>query len=189
MLQSELLIQVISVLNENRIDYMVTGSIVSSLQGEPRVTHDIDILINLEPASIPALVKAFPQPRYYLPGNSIKEAIERKSMFNILDTEHGDKVDFWILTDEPFDMSRFRRKYDEDVFGFKMKLSRPEDTILAKLKWAKMSGGSEKQFTDSLRVYEVQYGNLDLEYLDTWISRLQVNDLWKRLINEAKPLE
>ena len=98
-------------------------------------------------------------------------------MFNLLDTTEGDKAGFWILTDEPFDISRFDRKYEENVFGFKMKISRPEDTILAKLKWAKLSGGSEKQFTDSIRVYEVQYGNLDMRYLQNWANLLLVNEL------------
>jgi len=42
----------------------------------------------------------------------------------------------------------------EDVFGFTMKISSPEDTILSKLKWIKLSGGSQKQFIDALhKVY------------------------------------
>jgi hypothetical protein len=67
-------------------------------------------------------------------------------MFNLLDTTEGDKVDFWLLTDDAFDASRFARKYEEDIFGFKMNVSAAEDTILSKPKWAKLSGGSEKQF-------------------------------------------
>ena len=188
MLQPELLNHLLRVLNDCHIDYMVTGSIVSSLQGEPRATHDVDIVVNIKEPSIPALIKAFPPDRYYLSVTSIKEAIEYKSMFNLLDTNEGDKIDFWILTDEPFDKSRFERKYEENVFGFTMKISKPEDTILAKLKWAMLSGGSEKQFTDALRVYEVQYGILDLSYLQIWVNNLQVNELWNRLLSEATPL-
>ena len=30
-----------------------------------------------------------------------------------------------------------------------------------KPRWAELSGGSEKQFTDALRVYELRYGELD----------------------------
>ncbi len=189
MLQPKLLNHLLCVLNDNHIDYMVTGSIVSSLQGEPRATHDIDIVINIPKSSIPALIKAFPPPQYYLAENSVKEAIDHKSMFNLLDTNEGDKIDFWILTDEPFDKSRFARKYEENVFGFKMKISKPEDTILAKLRWAKLSGGSEKQFTDALRVYEVQFGILDLNYLQNWVNQLQVNELWNKLIDEATPIK
>jgi hypothetical protein len=105
---------------------MVTGSIVSSLQGEPRATHDVDIVVRIKESSIPALIKAFPPPKYYLDATSIKEAIEYKSMFNLIDTEEGDKTDFWILTEEPFDKSRFERKYEENVFGFIMKISTPK---------------------------------------------------------------
>jgi len=83
-------------------------------------------------------------------------------MFNVLDTIEGDKIDFWILTDDPFDKTRFQRKYEENAFGFKIKLSTLEDTILAKLRWANLSGGSEKQFTDALRVYEVPHDGLDI---------------------------
>lgn len=189
MLQPKLLNSLLAVLNENHIDYMVTGSIVSSLQGEPRATHDVDIVVNIRTSAIPALIAAFPPPQYYLDAESIKEAIEHKSMFNLLDTNEGDKIDFWILTNEPFDTSRFERKYEENVFGFKMKISKPEDTILAKLRWAKLSGGSEKQFTDAIRVYEVQYGKLDLNYLQNWVNQLQVNELWHKLKNEANPIE
>ncbi|HYV91604.1 MAG TPA: hypothetical protein VE978_07475 [Chitinophagales bacterium] len=189
MLQPKLLTDVISILNENQIDYMVTGSVVSSFQGEPRTTHDVDIVINITSKAIYALIEAFPPPKYYLMEKSIKEAVAHQSMFNLIDSEAGDKIDFWILTNEPFDISRFDRKYEENVFGFKMKICTPEDTILAKLRWAKVSGGSEKQFNDALRVYEVQYGILDLKYLEVWASRLQINDLWKQVRKEANPIE
>jgi hypothetical protein len=189
MLQPKLLKNLLVILNKSHIDYMVTGSIVSSLQGEPRATHDVDIVINISESAISALIRAFPPPQYYLTENSIREAIEHKSMFNLLDTNEGDKIDFWILTDEPFDKSRFARKYEENVFDFKMKILKPEDTILSKLRWAQLSGGSEKQFTDALRVYEIQYGKLDLGYLQNWVKQLQVSELWNKLKKEAIPIE
>ncbi|MGI8952561.1 MAG: hypothetical protein ACR2FN_13375 [Chitinophagaceae bacterium] len=167
---------------------MITGSLVSSIQGEPRATHDVDILVNITHETIPALIKAFIPPDYYLSQSAIEEAIQQKSMFNLLDTVEGDKVDFWMLTDEPFDQSRFERKYEEKMLGISMKISTPEDTILMKLRWAKLSGGSEKQFTDALRVYEVQYKNLDLNYMEAWAKTLQINEFWERLKKEAQPI-
>lgn len=109
-------------------------------------------------------------------------------MFNLIDISDGGKVDFWILTDEPFDLSRFSRKYAENLIGIKIQFSSPEDTILAKLRWAKLSGGSEKQFTDALRVYEVQFENLDFDYLQNWAEKLDVESYWERLKNEAEPI-
>jgi len=186
--QPQLLEKVLTVLNDSHIDYMITGSIVSSLQGEPRATHDVDIVVNIQHVSIQSLTDAFLPPRFYISIESIEEAIRHKTMFNLIDTTEGDKIDFWMLTEDPFDKSRFDRKYVENVYGFDMKISAPEDTILAKLRWAKLSGGSDKQFTDALRVYEVQYSALDINYIDEWADKLQVTEIWKNLQKNAQPL-
>jgi len=167
---------------------MLTGSVVSSLQGEPRSTHDIDLVIAMQKSAAKKLAEAFPPPDFYLEEDSILDAIDGRSMFNLIDLTTGDKVDFWILTDEPFDRSRFPRKISEEFMGLDLRVSSPEDTILAKLRWTKLSGGSEKQFTDALRVYEVQYGNLDLGYLQDWVKKLDLESLWKRLVDEAETI-
>jgi len=151
MSQFELLKTVVRVLDEQGIAYMLTGSVVSSLQGEPRATHDVDIVVALQKAAIEPLSRAFPAPDYYLDEHSIAEAIDHRSMFNLIDVRGGDKVDFWILTDDSFDQSRFARRIAEHVLGVTLVVSSPEDTILAKLRWAKLSGGSEKQFRDALK--------------------------------------
>jgi len=187
--QQELLKKVIQILDQAEIQYMITGSVVSSLQGEPRSTHDIDIVVAIPESKARKLVEAFPFPDFYLDQDSMLDAIERQSMFNLLDLNEGDKVDFWILTDESFDRSRFSRKISEAFMGLELQVSSPEDTILAKLRWAKLSGGSEKQFTDALRVYEVQYEKLDLDYLEYWAEQLGVESIWKRLTDEASGIQ
>ena len=184
--QQELLKRVIEVLGDLEIDHMVTGSIVSSLQGEPRSTHDIDIVVAVQRSTATELAAAFPAPDYYLSKESILEALDSQGMFNLIEVNTGDKIDFWVLTDQPFDVSRFRRKYTEDVLGIKLAVSAPEDTILAKLHWAKESGGSEKHVNDALRVYEVQYGKLDLEYLRDWAHRLGVSSILEKIEEEAE---
>lgn len=186
MSQQELLKKVIQVLEDAGIQYMITGSVVSSLQGEPRSTHDIDMVIAIEKTAAKKLVEAFPPPDFYLDEHSVLDAINMQGMFNLINVKEGDKVDFWILTDEPFDRSRFSRKYTEEFMGLKMQVSSPEDTILAKLRWTKLSGGSEKQFTDAVRVYEVQFEKLDIEYLEHWARKLDIESIWKRLKDEAE---
>jgi len=186
MSQQELLKKVIQALDQAGMQYMITGCLASSLQGEPRSTHDIDMVIAIQESEVHKLIETFPPPNFYLDEDSILDAINRQSMFNLIDVKVGDKVDFWILTEEPFDQSRFSRKISEEFMGLKMQVSTPEDTILAKLRWARLSGGSEKQFTDALRVYEVQYGRLNIDYLKHWVKKLDVESLWKRLVDEAE---
>jgi hypothetical protein len=183
--QQELLTYVVHALESAGIDYMVTGSIVSSLQGEPRLTHDIDFVVAIERDRIPRLLESFPTPRFYIDPPAVREAVETAGMFNVVDAEEGGKIDFWLIRDDPFDRSRFGRKYVENMFGARVNVSRPEDTILAKLWWSRLSGGSEKSLQDAVRVFEVQTGVLDRGYLESWAERLGVSDLLARVEQEA----
>ncbi len=186
MSQQKLLKKVLDILDQAGIQYMITGSIVSSMQGEPRSTHDVDLVIAIDKLKVHELTKNFPPPDFYLDEQSIHDAITRQRMFNLIDIKGGDKVDFWLLTNEAFDQSRFSRRYKEEFMGLVMDVSSPEDTILAKLRWAKLSGGSEKQFIDALRVYEVQYKKLDMKYIEHWKKELGIESLWARLKDEAE---
>ncbi|WP_437226361.1 hypothetical protein SH661x_004544 [Planctomicrobium sp. SH661] len=189
MSQSKLLSDVIRVLETAAVPVMVTGSLASSLQGEPRSSHDIDLVIQIRPDQIHFLISEFTSPNFYLSRDAIMEAISQERMFNLLDLRTGDKVDFWILTDSPFDTSRFHRKQPRVIDGLSVDVSSPEDTILAKLAWCQASGGSEKQFQDSLRVYELQYSWLDQEYLNQWSKELEVEALLRKLRSVAEPLK
>lgn len=186
MSQPELLKKVIEALDAAKTEYILTGSIVTSLQGQPRSTHDIDLVAAIQTTAIDKLIAAFPAPRFYLRRDSIIEAIKAKDMFNLLEVDSGDKVDFWILTDSEFDRSRFSRRYVEEFEGVKIYVTSPEDTILAKLRWARLSGGSEKHFTDALHVYELQYGKLDTTYLNLWAKKLDIESLYQKLREQAQ---
>lgn len=186
MSQQELLKKVVGTLDRVGIEYMLTGSFASSLQGEPRSTHDIDLVVAIQPKAVKELVRNFPPSEYHLDEESIIDAINNNGMFNLIQVDTGDKVDFWILTDEPFDRSRFARRYIEEVMGIHIMVSSPEDTILAKLKWAKLSGGSEKQFTDALRIFEVQFKKLNVDYLQSWAKELGVELMLQRIQKEAE---
>ena len=187
--QPELLKRVVRVLEQAQIEYMLTGSQASSLQGEPRSTHDIDLVVDLSDSAVALLTSEFTPPDFYLSADSIRDAIRLRSMFNLLDVMEGDKVDFWLLTDEPFDRCRFSRRITTTFQGVPIKISSREDTVLAKLRWAKMCGGSEKQFGDAMSIFEMWHGQLDLEYLETWAARLEIEDLWLQLKAQADPLD
>jgi hypothetical protein len=185
MSQQELLRRVVEALDSAGVPYMAVGSIVSSFQGEPRATHDIDLVVVITPAAAAQLVAGFPPPDFYLDAHAVESAMQTSGMFNLLDITGGDKVDFWMLRNHPYDRECFARRRAEDVAGLRLYMLRPEDTILTKLRWAEEAGGSEKQFGDALRVYEVQYGKLDVPYMDEWASRLGIEALWMRLKTEA----
>ena len=170
----------------NRLDhldipYFLTGSWSSSLQGEPRSTHDVDIVVVLNRRQVSDLLDTFPKDRFYVSESAILDAIQNRSMFNVLDTQSGDKIDYWMLTDEPWDQSRFKRRVKATIFGNDIFVSSPEDTIIAKLRWAMLSGGSEKQMNDARGVYQVQANLLDVTYIESWCQKLNIINLWNEI--------
>jgi hypothetical protein len=183
MSQLELLKKTTNFLVNSRIEYMLTGSIVSSLQGEPRSTNDIDIIISIKENEINKLLDFYKMPEYYIDEESIKNAIRNDGMFNLIDLNSSDKIDFWLLTKNDFDKSRFQRKYIENFMGIEIYVSSFEDTILAKLNWSKLSGGSKKQIIDALRIYELQEKFIDFNYLNFWIEKLGLFEEWKKLLD------
>ena len=54
-------------LNQLGVPYVVTGSVASMLYGEPRLTHDIDLVIELPRDRIEPLIAAFPADTFYCP--------------------------------------------------------------------------------------------------------------------------
>lgn len=150
------------------------------------MTHDIDLVVELKPANIPALIAAFPPPDFYVSESAMRDAIAHQGMFNVLSTADGEKIDFWILSDRPFDRERFSRRRSELILQRPILVSTPEDTILMKLRWALDSGGSQKQMTDALRVYEVRHGQLEMSYLEEWAVQLGIADSWNELKANAK---
>jgi hypothetical protein len=91
MSQQDLLTDVIATLRGLGIEFMLTGSHASSLQGEARATHDIDLVANLTTSDAQALIQAFQGDRFYLSESSVRDAIRAKRMFNLLETSTGEK--------------------------------------------------------------------------------------------------
>jgi len=179
--QSEILKLVVARLEQAEISYMLTGSHASSIQGEPRFTHDLDIVIDLAPGETDRLLKLFPEERFYLDAGLLQAAVGRGGMANMIDSASGQKVDWCFLKDQEFDRSRFRRRQRVAYGDVNVSVSAPEDTILMKLRWARQSGGSERQLYDARRVREVQAGRLDLSYIESWLDPLEIRDLWERI--------
>ena len=68
----------------------------------------------------------------------------------------------------------------ELVPGLVVSLATAEDTIVAKLEWARKAGESEKQLKDVAGVLEVRK-DLDRDYIARWARELEVLDLWERV--------
>ncbi|HDP98814.1 MAG TPA: hypothetical protein ENN22_06490 [bacterium] len=160
----------------------------SSLYGEPRPTYDIDIIINCSPVQLKNFVQSFPQDRFYADIEMANDAFQNRSMFNIIDLESGWKADFIILKSDDFSQTEFSRKKQYKILGLELSVMSAEDTILSKLLWSKM-GESERQFRDALGVFILQKQKLDIEYLTSWAKKLEIDQLFGKMIEQANKLD
>jgi hypothetical protein len=183
--QQALLTRIVEALDSAGIPYMLTGSLASSLQGEPRASHDIDLVIDIALDDVACVTRALSAPEVYLDEHAVSDATRRRTMFNLIDSSSGDKADFWLLTDDPYDRERFARRMRIEALGLELSVSTPEDTILMKLRWSEQAGGSEKQVNDAQHVYDLQSGTLDEDYLGEWAERLGVVERLKKLRSEC----
>ncbi|MEZ6136565.1 MAG: hypothetical protein R3C53_16845 [Pirellulaceae bacterium] len=161
MSQIELLRLVVSVLNNLQIPYMLVGSYASSFYGEPRSTHDIDMVIDLDSAKVPRLVQEFDTQRYYLSELALREG----RMANLIDLQSGDKVDFFLDAGNTNNCTALSRRSRRKLMDIEVDMASAEDTILAKLSWSKSGGGLKRQVDDVRDILRIQGGKLDEQYL------------------------
>jgi hypothetical protein len=161
------IIPLIEALEELGVLYHIGGSVASSLYGLPRLTIDVDIIADLRLEHVPPLVIRL-QTDYYLNEDMIRDAIRRRSSFNIIHLNTMLKVDVYIPKSRPFDQEELRRVQQEVLLeGTRpFNVASPEGTILNKLEWYRMGGEvSDRQWNDILGVLKVQGTHLEIAYL------------------------
>jgi hypothetical protein len=164
-------------LNKNKIPYMISGSVAMNYYSKPRMTRDIDIVVEIDNAA--KFYNLFKKD-FYIDLEMIKNSIANKNMFNIIHLKEVIKIDFIIRKDSEFRKTEFRRKKKVKIDSFDIFIVSIEDLILSKLVWAKDSH-SEIQLKD---VKNLLQEKIDLKYIKKWANFLQVYILLKEVLNE-----
>ncbi len=158
------------------IPYMITGSVAGNFYAMPRMTRDIDIVIDLAEPDVRRIVEMF-RDDFYVDGAAVQQAARERGMFNIIHSAHVVKVDFVVRKDSEYRREEFSRRRPIRVEGTEMFLVAPEDLILSKLEWAKDTR-SEIQLADVRNLLEAVEG-LDRHYLLEWAKKLSVEALYR----------
>lgn len=156
------------------VAYMLSGSTALNYYAQPRMTRDIDVVIELEPAAVARLVESFVGD-FYIDGEAVREAALQKGMFNLIHLAYMLKVDFIVRKDSPYRRTEFERRRRVTFEGQVLSIVAPEDLLLSKLHWAKDSR-SEMQIRDARNLVEC-VSDLDWPYLERWSQDLGVADL------------
>lgn len=149
------------------------------LFGEPRMTNDMDVVVELNPSDVPRLAQAFDGEAHYCrPPEVIAEEINRRGQSTVLHIDSGSKVDFIIRKDTPFACREFSRRRR---LPFSARLEAwsacPEDVVLAQLAAFRMSA-QEKHIADIRGILRVTGEQLDDDYLKNRIERLDLQNSW-----------
>jgi predicted nucleotidyltransferase len=178
----ELLKIVAARLDSAGIEYMMTGSMAMALYATPRMTRDIDIIIQISMQDASRITSLF-ETDFYIEKESILEAIRSRGMFNIIHNESVIKVDLIIRKQEEYRLEEFSRRTAVVIDGVKISVVTPEDLVLSKLVWAKQSE-SELQQRDVRQLLQSSSG-MDAGYIQKWAKVLGVEDLLKKALNHA----
>lgn len=162
------------------VSYIIVGSIASMVYGEPRLTRDMDIVVDVSPQDAQRFEQLFPQPEYYCPPIEVLgDEIRNRGQFNLLHVTTGLKIDVMIKKTTPFDQSRFARRKRIELWGdFSAFLASPEDIIIKKLEHFQ-EGGSEKHLRDIRGI--LSNTPIDKAYLEEWITKLHLGESWKKI--------
>jgi hypothetical protein len=184
--QSDLLRHVCTVLENLRLPYLITGSQATIAFGEPRFTNDIDIVVLLGLDQLDAFIKSFPEEQFYLSRDAARDAIARRSMFNIIHPTSGLKIDVIIPGSSEFERKRFERGRKVRVTpDFTATFASPEDVILKKLQFFKI-GGSDKHLRDIAGVLKVSGAMIDRQYIELHAEQFGVADIWHRVLKDLE---
>lgn len=173
----DLIKEVASRLSEAGIEYMITGSMAMAVYATPRMTRDIDVIIQVSSEDTGKIVNLF-KDDFYIDETSVRSAVQSRGMFNVIHNESIIKVDFIVRKDEEYRALEFSRRLRIEVEGVTIAVVAPEDLILSKLVWARESG-SDLQLRDVSQMLAI-LNDLDNDYIEHWSEKLEVEELLKK---------
>ena len=170
----------VSRINNLSITYMITGAAASIIYGEPRLTNDIDLVIDLKPGDVEKFTEAFPIEEFYCPPPEvIKLEISRplRGHFNLIHHETGFKADIYASGKDELHRWGLKNRNRVDVENNEFWLAPVEYVILRKLEYFR-EGGSEKHIRDIAGILALSSDQIDLKVLEEKIKERLLEKEW-----------
>lgn len=185
MTQTELLQFALALLERLQIPYAIVGSFATAVWGDPRMTRDIDIVVQLTREKVDVLCTAFSPDDFYVSRDAAQDAISQRSQFNVIHFRSGNKIDFMIAGRSEWaqrQLTRCRRvQFAPDCEGF---VAAPEDVIIGKLVYYQ-EGGSEKHLRDIASILSQAEDDVDRLYIAEVAATLGLLNTWKLAADSA----
>ncbi|MCB9882047.1 MAG: nucleotidyl transferase AbiEii/AbiGii toxin family protein [Planctomycetes bacterium] len=138
--------KLVRVLEENAIRFHLTGGVTSIAYGEPRLTQDIDVVIDPERtrACLPSFMAAARREGFVFQEDTMRAAVARGTAIQLLDADEALKLDLYPRELIPGELDR---AVQSEVFqGLQLPIASLPDCALSKLVW--IQRGSAKSRRD-----------------------------------------
>ena len=158
------------------ISYMVTGGVASVIYGDPRLTRDVDLVMELEAAEVAGLIGTFEGPGYYVPPEeALREEVGRAEggHFNVIHRETALRADVYLAGNDPLIAWGLDRRVRLRIGAGEIWVAPIEYVILRKLEYFEMSG-SDRHLRDVAMMLRISGETIDSEVLLEWCDRLGI---------------
>lgn len=163
-------------LEAQNISYMITGGSAVGFWGQIRTTMDIDIVIRIYVKDVDNFLNTVKK-EAYVDIEEAKKSVLEKKMFNIIHNKMCFKIDIIPLDENnEYEVEKFNNKIKITLKNREIFVIAPEDLIISKLLWSKISGGSERQIKDCESIYKLNIDDLDLKYIEKWAATLKIKE-------------
>jgi hypothetical protein len=179
----------LSPLEKSGFHYMVTGAAASIVYGEPRLTHDIDLVIELHGQDAGRIAQAFPADQFYCPPVEVLEEESKRSQrghFNVIHLASGFKADFYLKGQDELHRWAMANRRRVKMEGLSIWIAPPEYVIVRKLEYYRQ-GGSEKHIRDIAGMMAISPEQIDLKILFEKIEEFDLGQEWEK-VHQLKDL-
>ncbi|MCK6555980.1 hypothetical protein L6Q96_15595 [Candidatus Binatia bacterium] len=169
--------------------YMVTGSVASTLYGEPRLTNDVDIVVEIDRRHCEAIADLFPLEEFYCPPREVlivEAGRAQRGHFNLIHHDTGFKADIYPVGRDRLARWGLANRRMIEVEGLRVAVAPPEYVILRKLQFY-VEGGSEKHLGDVRGMLAGPDVAIDRTFIEEHADRLGVRDAWERVAGADSP--
>jgi hypothetical protein len=175
-------------LNRLGARHMVTGAVASIAYGEPRLTHDVDIVIEISREQCTRLCELFPEGEFYCPPVEIlliEASRPQRGHFNLIHHDTGLKADIYPCGRDRLSAWGLDHARKLMVDGSEVWIAPSEYVIARKLEYYS-EGGSEKHLRDIEGMLAVSATAIDAVALERNIDLLGVRAAWAKV---RRPLQ
>lgn len=169
------------------VQHYVGGSVASTIHGAIRSTMDVDLVCELRADQIEPFLAAFGDD-FYVSGPAVRQAVERRSCFNLVHLPTAYKVDVFVSRGRPFDRAAMARAVLQRLAAddpLQVPVATAEDSIVAKLEWFRLGDeSSQRQWGDVSRLVALHGPALDVAHMRRMAESVGVVGLLDRLLSE-----